>query len=223
MAERAGEVWVLADRAALPAAIAAALTVIGWPAVRLLARDALEHAAQRPGRARRLVIVADQEGRLPDPRPALAGRMRPLVVAVGSRTALPGLAHAVERFGAATALDADQPFARLVAALDAALLRQATTLDTARLALALRARDAEARRFAELTSREQDVLGHMVQGRVAAEIAATGHVSLATVRSHIRAVLAKLGVSSQVAAVALTQRACREPQVMTAMRQVHQF
>jgi DNA-binding NarL/FixJ family response regulator len=43
----------------------------------------------------------------------------------------------------------------------------------------------------------------MMEGRAAAEIATTLVVSLTTVRSHIRSILRKLNVNSQLAAVAL--------------------
>jgi DNA-binding NarL/FixJ family response regulator len=45
-----------------------------------------------------------------------------------------------------------------------------------------------------------------MEGKSAAEIAAEAVVSLATVRSQIRAVLQKLDVTSQIAAVALAHR-----------------
>ncbi|HXX91584.1 MAG TPA: helix-turn-helix transcriptional regulator [Acidimicrobiales bacterium] len=57
--------------------------------------------------------------------------------------------------------------------------------------------------LASLTQCEQRVLYQMMTGASASGIAATQVVSVATVRSHIRAILRKLGVSSQLAAVAL--------------------
>jgi DNA-binding NarL/FixJ family response regulator len=54
-----------------------------------------------------------------------------------------------------------------------------------------------------LTPSERRVLFHMMEGRAAAEIATTLVVSLTTVRSHIRSILRKLNVNSQLAAVAL--------------------
>jgi DNA-binding NarL/FixJ family response regulator len=61
-------------------------------------------------------------------------------------------------------------------------------------------------RFNELTDREGAVLAAIIQGATAEQIASAQYVALATVRSHIRAVLAKLGVNSQLAAVALARR-----------------
>ncbi len=57
--------------------------------------------------------------------------------------------------------------------------------------------------FAQLTEREALVLGALVDGLSAEEIAEAHFVALSTVRSQIRSVLQKLGVRSQLAAVAL--------------------
>jgi two-component system nitrate/nitrite response regulator NarL len=62
------------------------------------------------------------------------------------------------------------------------------------------------RLFAQLTERERDVFAAIIDGRNADEIAARQFVSVATVRSHIRSILEKLGVNSQLAAVALARR-----------------
>ena len=48
----------------------------------------------------------------------------------------------------------------------------------------------------------------LAAGMPAATIAATAHVSEATVRTQIRAVLTKLEVTSQLQAVALARRSC---------------
>jgi two-component system, NarL family, nitrate/nitrite response regulator NarL len=61
--------------------------------------------------------------------------------------------------------------------------------------------------FTRLTTREAEVLQLLMQGDSADEIAAITYVSLATVRSHIRAILQKLGVNSQLAAVAAATQA----------------
>jgi DNA-binding NarL/FixJ family response regulator len=54
-----------------------------------------------------------------------------------------------------------------------------------------------------LTWTERRVLNAMMQGWSASDIAAALVVSLATVRTHIRSILAKLDVSSQISAVAI--------------------
>lgn len=61
--------------------------------------------------------------------------------------------------------------------------------------------------FGTLTRREQEVLALLMEGRQASEIASRAFISIATVRSHIRSVLRKLGVNSQLAAVVLAQQA----------------
>ncbi len=58
-----------------------------------------------------------------------------------------------------------------------------------------------------LTSTERKVLFHMMEGRSAGDIAAVLVVSLTTVRSHIRSILRKLNVNSQLAAVAIANGA----------------
>jgi DNA-binding NarL/FixJ family response regulator len=62
-----------------------------------------------------------------------------------------------------------------------------------------------------LTRREQRVLGALMDGMSADEIAEADFVALTTIRSQIRAVLHKLGVCSQLAAVAKANRARWQP------------
>ena len=57
-----------------------------------------------------------------------------------------------------------------------------------------------------LSAREETVLRHMQAGLTAVEIARTDYVTLATARSQIRSILMKLGVNSQLAAVAMANR-----------------
>jgi len=61
--------------------------------------------------------------------------------------------------------------------------------------------------FATLTRREAAVLERLMQGESAELVSAKSFVSLTTVRTQIRAILTKLGVSSQLAAVAMAYRA----------------
>ncbi len=70
-----------------------------------------------------------------------------------------------------------------------------------------RTREAErSAPFERLTVRESEVLQDLIDGKNAETIARDSFVSVATVRSHIKALLAKLGVNSQLAAVALARR-----------------
>ncbi len=61
-----------------------------------------------------------------------------------------------------------------------------------------------------LTASERRVLFHLTEGWAAQDIATELVVSLTTVRSHIRSVLRKLGVRSQLAAVAIANSRCLE-------------
>lgn len=73
------------------------------------------------------------------------------------------------------------------------------------------ARRKELAPFEALTPRERAVLSAVVDGQSAAEIAKAAFVSEATVRTQIRGVLTKLGVTSQLAAVALAIRIGWQP------------
>lgn len=62
-------------------------------------------------------------------------------------------------------------------------------------------------RLDRLTRREGEVLGHLMEGLQVREIARLSVVSEATVRTQVKSVLAKLEVSSQIAAVGLAHHA----------------
>jgi DNA-binding NarL/FixJ family response regulator len=118
------------------------------------------------------------------------------------------LAETVER-GAVGFLSKLVPFEQLLHVV-LEVVAQRTVLSTAgryelmadlRAARAARSKDLAP--FEALTPRERAVLGALAQGQRAEVIAATAVVSEATIRSQIRGVLAKLGVNSQLEAVAL--------------------
>jgi DNA-binding NarL/FixJ family response regulator len=67
-----------------------------------------------------------------------------------------------------------------------------------------RARDLEP--FERLTPREAEVLGELVEGHSVDAIAKVAVVSVATVRTQVRAILRKLGVTSQLEAIAEARR-----------------
>lgn len=60
--------------------------------------------------------------------------------------------------------------------------------------------------FELLTRREAEVLAEIMNGRSAEDISRDSWVAISTVRSQIKAILQKLGVGSQIAAVALARR-----------------
>ena len=61
--------------------------------------------------------------------------------------------------------------------------------------------------FGQMTRRECEVLARLMRGQAAAAIAEASFVSLATIRTQIRSILQKLGVTSQLAAVAIAYEA----------------
>lgn len=61
--------------------------------------------------------------------------------------------------------------------------------------------------FERLTRREASVLGMLMDGKPVEQIAARSYVSVTTVRTQVRAILTKLGVNSQLEAVAMANRA----------------
>lgn len=67
------------------------------------------------------------------------------------------------------------------------------------------------RRLDSLTPREREVLAKLMEGLPVGDIARTSVVSVATVRTQVKSILAKLGVSSQLAAVGLAHHAGWRP------------
>jgi DNA-binding NarL/FixJ family response regulator len=103
-------------------------------------------------------------------------------------------------------------FAELVAATGAALAADGPLDPAGRGMLLEELYRARARRerelapFRELTAREADTLRALTAGFSVGQIATQWVVSETTVRSHVRGILSKLGVSSQLAAVAAASR-----------------
>lgn len=101
---------------------------------------------------------------------------------------------------------------QLVGTVTDALDGRAVMAEADREAYLTAARDARAERgaalapFARLTEREAEVLDDLMEGTPVAAIATAADVSEATVRTQVRAVLTKLGVCSQLAAVAAAHR-----------------
>jgi two-component system, NarL family, nitrate/nitrite response regulator NarL len=114
--------------------------------------------------------------------------------------------------GAVGVLGKDKPFERLVEAVhNITEMRDVMSRDERSDLLGAMRRDRadEERRwsaFRRLTPREQAVLAGLMAGKSAETMAAEWVVSLATVRSQIRSVLTKLGVNSQLGAVAMARQ-----------------
>lgn len=116
--------------------------------------------------------------------------------------------------GAAALIDKSEPFDQLFRTVNR-LLRYGSMAPKARRQTASRAstpadgqpRQSRQKCFATLTEREQVVLSEIMEGHNAEEIATAAFVSISTVRSQIKSILQKLGVNSQLAAVAMARRA----------------
>lgn len=113
--------------------------------------------------------------------------------------------------GAAGVIEKSQPIEQLVEAVHRGL-RGDHVMHTSKV-LELRATLDKARRehdapspFDYLTVREKQILAAIMDGHAAGRIARDHSVSILTVRSHIRSMLAKLGVHSQLEAVSLATR-----------------
>jgi two-component system nitrate/nitrite response regulator NarL len=145
--------------------------------------------------------------------------IRPLVEATGAPVLLltgtddPEVLGASLEAGAAGTLLKRQPMQDLLDSIALAVSGHTVQRPEERDELIASARSSRAEReqalapFADLTRREASVLSGMVDGLSAEQIAERDFVALATVRSQIQSVLRKLGVSSQLAAVATARRA----------------
>ena len=71
-----------------------------------------------------------------------------------------------------------------------------------------------AARVARLTRQERDLLAYLMEGRPVAEVSQIRCVAEGTVRTQMKAVLSKLEVSSQLAAVAIGWRAGHSPSTL---------
>ncbi len=116
--------------------------------------------------------------------------------------------------GTSALVDRSEPFDQLIRTINRLLqsgsLPQNTRKSSGALA-PMRATDPQQgsrlHLFDILTEREQVVLAELMEGRCAEEIANAAFVSISTIRSQIKAILHKLGVNSQLAAVAKARRA----------------
>jgi two-component system nitrate/nitrite response regulator NarL len=203
-------VLVVEDHALLAQTLVIALTAEGCRA-RVAELSGPAALLQQVGTLRPGVILLDLDlGALGDgvdlvqPLTALGAR----VLVVSGTTDRLRLAETVER-GAVGFLSKQVPFEQLLSTvLD--VVAQRPVLSTAgryelmaQLRCARAARGKDLAPFTTLTPRERTVLAALAQGHRAETIAAAAVVSEATVRSQIRSVLAKLGVNSQLEAVAL--------------------
>ncbi len=210
---RGARVMLVEDHLLLAQTVASALTRDGLEVLRpeRLDPEAVLAAARayRPDVVLLDLVLGAGTLALPLVAPLVALGAR--VVIVTGETDRIRLAECVEA-GALGVVGKHEPFPYLLDAVDAAVCGRLLLSPARRDALLqeLRlARVAESARlapFERLTPRERDVLRELAAGRPAEVIAHDNRVSVATVRSQIRSVLLKLGVGSQLAAVAQAAR-----------------
>jgi DNA-binding NarL/FixJ family response regulator len=140
------------------------------------------------------------------------------VLVVTGSTDRPRLATCLEQ-GAVGVLPKSMPYEQLVDAVMDIAAGRPVMKDADRHALLTELRTWRARQredfspFQNLTVRESQVLEALMDGQGCEAIASAWFVSEATVRTQIRGVLTKLGVTSQLAAAAQAQRVGWKPQL----------
>jgi two-component system, NarL family, nitrate/nitrite response regulator NarL len=219
MAPHAGDgeplrVLVVEDHGLLGDSLGAALRSQGFDVLRPTSLDSetvlAEAAETRPHVALLDFRLEGDETALPMIAPLRAGGAS-VVMVTGERDRV-RLAECVEA-GAIGLVDKSESFDQLLEAVRhvaqlRTLLSMAERDDLLRLLREARlAEGARLEPFERLTAREQAVLGALMEGLSAEVISERDFVSITTVRSQIRSILSKLGVSSQLAAVALARAA----------------
>lgn len=150
-----------------------------------------------------VIVIEDDEGNHAVPYPTT---MLPRCVCIGTVRSLAQLIT-MARHGS-TVIDQASPFQVLVNAVDEALRTPRDPPSRPRdVSIQLGQRHREHTALGRLTAPERATLHALMDGHTAAEIAQDTQRSLHTIRSHIKAVLAKLGVTSQLAAVSIAHRA----------------
>jgi two-component system nitrate/nitrite response regulator NarL len=203
------------DHVAIAQALASALRSHGFEPVEALAPEAhdVEGVLAAVARVRPAVALVDlnlgaSRSGLSLIGPLVGAGVR--VVALTARDDDLAMAEAVEA-GAVGFLSKSEAFesivdyVRRVAAGDSPIpiTRRAALLDLVRQHRV--AGDERLARFRSLSKREREVLAGLLDGRSAKEIAASSGLAVKTIRHQIEAVRSKLGVQSQLAAVALAR------------------
>ena len=215
-------ILLVEDHGVVAHAIAATLRSSGFPEVDVADIDDLspEAVLATADRFRPHLAVVDLslgEGRSGVPLIGPLVERGAKVVILTATTTRAAHAEALQA-GALGVLDKAMPFDQLVAKIrDAAEGRQVqAAYQREQLVADLRAERAADRKrlapFERLTARERGVLGGLIEGRSPEEIAGAEGLSLNTVRSHIKSILSKLGVRSQLAAVARAREAGWTPE-----------
>ncbi|MCB2224117.1 MAG: LuxR C-terminal-related transcriptional regulator [Actinobacteria bacterium] len=202
VARDAPEVLVVAADTLVAEALALAISSCGLGA--RVAADLPLWAREGPGGA--AVVLAGGPSAAAREVAALVGEGRRVaVVADHADPGIPALAAA----GAEAVVPAASDLNSLVTVLSA-LSRPGPVVSPVPLGARVPGRAGAAAPTAlleALTPREGEILSLLASGRRAAAIARLGFVSLHTVRTQIRSILRKLGVHSQLEAVAIAHRA----------------
>lgn len=209
-----GTVLIVDTHSMLAGGLAMVLTAMGCGVRTLKSNSVDDLKAELSGYRFDIVLVRIQPG------PALANGLELVrtaanegaIVAVISESTHELLFAASVDAGAAGMLATGDPIADIVDRV-VALLRNEDPLSPERRADLLAklehhrsAREGRFMPFETLSRREGEVLRLLMDGMSVNKIAETSFVSVGTVRTQVKAVLRKLGVSSQVAAVALAYK-----------------
>jgi DNA-binding NarL/FixJ family response regulator len=207
-------VLIVEDHEMLAEALASALRVTGADTHVVRAATADDVVDAVTGHRPRLVLLdldlglADLTGDLLVPSLVDAGATVILLTGCRDRTTLGRCLEA----GAVGVVSKEAGLTVLIDAVDRVLRGEPLPDRDEREAMIAEARErraADAQRlapFLQLTRREAHVLRALADGRSVESVAAESFVSVATVRSQVRAILMKLGVGSQLAAVAAARR-----------------
>ncbi|MBW3645525.1 MAG: response regulator transcription factor [Actinobacteria bacterium] len=210
-----GSVLLIDDHVVIAQAMAEALRGAGYDPVEYVGEDAfdVESILTVAERLRPDVALVDLNlgaGRSGFPLIGpLVGRGVKVVAFTASDDPL-AMARCVEA-GATAFLHKASPFDALLLTIDRVLAGEELISQHRRqelLAVLRSFRDADDSRLARLaalTPREQEVLKALMAGHTAARIAEDSYVSIRTVRTHIEAIHRKLGVKSQLSAVAFAR------------------
>jgi DNA-binding NarL/FixJ family response regulator len=218
-ATRAASVLIVDDHALLADGLAGAFRSAGL-AARVCSGPTAEDLVTAAREQRPDVVLLDlaMGGEIGTTVPLIA-RLRdggPIVIVLSGSTDRALLGSCLEA-GAVGVVSKAQAFEAVLERLQDALAGRSPMAPGEReelLAALRRERAAERARqapFGRLTPRESAVLVALMDGSCAEDIAAAAVVSLATVRSQIRSILEKLGVHSQLAAVAIAHQAGWQP------------
>lgn len=215
---RATPVLVVDDHPVIAESLAFALRLHGFEAVRIVSGDGITHdrvfeAVGELGGPGVVVLDLHLGDGLRSTSMIAPLRQREMCVLVLTAEQNPVLLAECLEAGADGIFNKAQPFDGLVEMLyDAVDGHSVISISAREELLAVlrderRDRDRQASPFKKLTVRERDVLRGLVVGRNAEEIAIDAGIAVSTVRTHIKGLLRKLGVNSQLAAVALARAA----------------